>query len=158
MGASFGLVTISPKWNLRLMENVQRYGLERRLIGMEAMDTTPIELKRAMIDKPFRQSILDQFNLAAQKLLDKGAEVIIPAGGDIIVFLAESKTYEFERAPIVNGIVELVKMGEMAVKLRKITGRFTSKRLTYAPPTGDYLERTRAFYGADVYPDPKSVT
>ncbi|HTE14891.1 MAG TPA: hypothetical protein VK642_07415, partial [Burkholderiales bacterium] len=64
-------------------------------------------------------------------------------------------TYEIERAPIVNGIVELVKMGEMAVKLRKITGRFTSKRLSYAPPTGDYLERTRAFYGADVYPDPK---
>jgi allantoin racemase len=157
MGASFGLVTISPKWNLRLMENVQRYGLERRLIGMEAMDTTPIELKRAMIDKPFRQSILDQFNLAAQKLLDKGAEIIIPAGGDIIVFLAESHTYEIERAPVVNGIVELIKMGEMAVKLRKITGRFTSKRLSYAPPTGEYLQRTRHFFGDDVYPDPKNI-
>ena len=92
------------------------------------------------------------FNKAAQKLLDKGAEVIIPAGGDIIVFLAESHTYEIQRAPIVNGIVELVKMGEMAVKLRKITGRFTSKRLTYAPPEGDYLKRAREFYGDGVYP------
>ena len=110
-----------------------------------------------MVDLPFRQGIIEQFNKAAQKLLNKGAEVIIPAGGDIIVFLAESKTYEFQRAPIVNGIVELVKMGEMAVKLRKITGRFTSKRLTYAPPTGDYLERTRAFYGAEVYPDAPKV-
>ena len=122
---------------------------------MEAIETTPIELKRAMVDLPFRKTIIDQFNAAAEKLLDKGAEIIIPAGGDIIVFLAKSHTYEFERAPIVNGIVELVKMGEMAVKLRRITGRFTSKRLSYAPPTGDYLERTRAFYGAEVYPDPK---
>jgi allantoin racemase len=155
MGASFGLVTISPKWNLRILENVQRYGLERRFAGMEPMNTSPIELKRAMIDLPFRQGIIGQFNVAAKKLLDKGAEIIIPAGGDIIVFLAESHTYEIERAPIVNGIVELVKMGEMAVKLRRITGRFTSKRLSYAPPTGDYLERTRAFYGKDVYPDPE---
>ena len=110
-----------------------------------------------MVDLPFRQGIIDQFNKAAQKLLDKGAEVIIPAGGDIIVFLAESKTYEYQRAPIVNGIVELVKMGEMAAKLRRITGRFTSKRLTYAPPEGDYLKRTREFYGAEVYPDAKPV-
>ena len=94
MGASFGLVTISPKWNLRIMENVQRYGLERRFAGMEAMNTSPIELKRAMIDLPFRRGIIDQFNIAAQKLLDKGAEIIIPAGGDIIVFLAEAHTYE----------------------------------------------------------------
>ena len=157
MGASFGLVTISPKWDLRVRENVARYRLEHRCAGLEPIETSPLELKRAMIDLPFRQGIIEQFNKAARKLLDKGAEVIIPAGGDIIVFLAESHTYEFERAPIVNGIVELVKMGEMAVKLRRITGRFTSKRLTYAPPTGDYLERTRAFYGADVYPDAPKV-
>jgi allantoin racemase len=155
MGASFGLVTISSRWNLRIMENVRRYGLERRLVGMEPMNTSPIELKRAMVDLPFRQNIIDQFNVCAKKLLDAGAEIIIPAGGDIIVFLTQSQTYEIERAPIVNGIVELVKMGEVAAKLRRITGRFTSKRLSYAPPIGDYLERTRAYFGDNVYPDPK---
>jgi hypothetical protein len=38
------------------------------------------------------------------------------------------------------------------VKLQALTGRFTSKRLTYAPPTGDFLATIRAHYGADVYP------
>ncbi len=56
------------------------------------------------------------------------------------------------RVPLVNGIVELIKMGEMAVKLKAITGRFTSKRMGYAAPSGDFLERIRNFYGPDVYP------
>jgi hypothetical protein len=52
----------------------------------------------------------------------------------------------------VNGIVELVKMGETAVRLHKHTGRFTSKRFGFAAPSGDYLNRIRDFYGPDVYP------
>jgi len=46
-------------------------------------------------------------------------------------------------------------MGEMAVKLKALTGRFTSKRLGYSTPTGDFLERVRKFYGPDVYPGAK---
>ena len=47
-------------------------------------------------------------------------------------------------------------MGEMAVKLRALTGRFTSKRLAYSAPQGDFLNRIREHYGPDVYPAPKS--
>ena len=42
--------------------------------------------------------------------------------------------------------------GELT-EVKGITGRFTSKRGGYAAPTGDFLERIRAFYGPDVYPD-----
>ena len=55
-------------------------------------------------------------------------------------------------AKSVMDIVELVKMGELAVRLKRHTGRFTSKRFGFAPPSGEYLERVRAFYGPDVYP------
>ncbi len=82
----------------------------------------------------------------------KGTEVIIPAGGDIIVFLADAGIYEYQRAPILNGIVELVKMGELAVKLKRHTGRFTSKRGGYAAPSEEFLERIRQFYGPEIYP------
>ncbi|MEA3156896.1 MAG: hypothetical protein QOK44_4485, partial [Betaproteobacteria bacterium] len=80
---------------------------------------------------------------------------IVPAGGDIIVFLADAGIFEFKRAPILNGIVELVKMGELAVKLKRKTGRFTSKRGGYAAPSGDFLERVRNFYGPEIYPGAK---
>jgi len=152
MGARFGMVAISEKWIPRLTENAQRYGLERQLAGIEPMRTSPIDLKKGMLDADHRKNLLGQFTSAAQKLLERGAEVIIPAGGEVVVFTIEAGMYEFERAPIVNGIVELVKMGEMAVKLNQLTGRFVSKRGGYAPPTGEFLERVRAFYGPQVYP------
>lgn len=155
MGATFGLVTISEKWNARMFENIARYGLERRLVGMEPMTTSPADLKRCFVEPDHLQKILAEFNQCAERLLAKGAEVIIPAGGDIIVFLADMGIYEIGRAPILNGIVDLVKTGELAAKLKKHTGRFTSKRGGYAPPTGEFLERVRKFYGNDVYPGAK---
>ena len=63
--------------------------------------------------------------------------------------------YEVGKAPILNGIVELVKMGELAVRLKRKTGRFTSKSGGYAAPSGDFLERVRRHYGADFYPGAK---
>jgi hypothetical protein len=47
-------------------------------------------------------------------------------------------------------------MGEVTVKLRAISGgRFKSKRLSYAAPSGEFLRRIREFYGPDVYPGAK---
>lgn len=152
MGASIGLITVSDKWTPRIMENVRRLGMEARVTGAVGLGTSPLELKKAMVDASLRARVIDDFMAAARRLLAQGAEVIIPAGGDVIVFLAEAGTYEVDRAPIVNGIVELVKMGELAVRLRRHTGRFTSKRFGFAPPSGEYLERIRDFYGPDVYP------
>ena len=129
MGASFGLVTVSEKWTPRNMENVRRCGLESRMVGAEPLNSSPTELRKAMGDKALRDQLVADFMAAAKRLIARGAEVIIPAGGDIIVFLMEDGIYEVDRAPILNGIVELVKMGELAVKLRKLTGRFKSRRL-----------------------------
>lgn len=155
MGASVGLITVSDKWTPRIMENVRRCGMERRVVGVEGLNTSPLELKKAMVDDSLRDAVVADFTAAARRLLNKGAEIIIPEGGDVIVFLADANIYEIERAPIINGIVELVKMGELAVKLRKHTGRFTSKRFGSAAPSGDFLERIRNFYGPDVYPGTK---
>jgi allantoin racemase len=152
MGAGFGLVAISERWIPLLTENVRRYGLERQLVGIEPMRTSPVDLKKGIADADHRKNILGQFTTAAARLLERGAEVIIPAGGEVVVLTIEAGMYQVERAPIINGIVELIKMGEVTVKLQSLTGRFISKRGGYAPPSGDYLERIRAFYGPHVYP------
>ncbi len=152
MGATFGLVAISERWVPRLLENVQRYSLDRQLAGIETMETSPLELRKAFGDTRRSEAVVAGFTAAARRLLEKGAEVVIPAGGEVVVFLAQAGVYELERAPILNGIFELIKMAEMAVRLRALTGRFTSKRGRYAPPSGDFLERVRAFYGKEIYP------
>jgi allantoin racemase len=150
MGESFGFVMISRKWSARVLENVRRSGLERRFAGAEPLDTSPLQLRYA--DARGREQIIARFSEASERLLEKGAEVIIPGGGDIIAYLVEAGIHEIGRAPILNGIIELVKMGETAVKLKALTGRFTSRHMSYATPTGEFLERIRGFYGPDVYP------
>ena len=155
MGANFGLVAIAERWIPRLMENVERYGFTRKLAGIELMETSPIELRKAFRNEARRKDVMARFTAAAEKLLARGAEVIIPAGGEVGVFVTEAGLFEIGRAPVVNGIFELIKMGEMAVRLRALTGRFTSKRFVYAPPTGEFLETIRAHYGPDVYPQPR---
>jgi Asp/Glu/hydantoin racemase len=157
MGANFGLVAISEKWIPRLKENVERYGLLQKLSGIEAMQTSPLDLRQAFRDDARRGNVIARFTAAAEKLVASGAEVIIPAGGEVGVFVIEAGLHELGRSPVVSGIFELIKMAEMAVKLRVLTGRFTSKRFAYAPPTGDFLRRIREHYGADVYPDPGST-
>ena len=152
MGASFGLVAISERWIPRLHENAARYGLAPRLAGIECMRTSPVDLKRGLADRDHRAALLEQFSDAASRLLARGADVIIPAGGEIVVFTFEAQMFSIERAPIVNGIVELVKMGEMAAGLYRLTGRFTSKRAGYAAPGGELLARVRDFYGPQTYP------
>jgi len=155
MGASFGMIPISAKQTPDKIEKVRRYGFESRFVGALPMKSSPAGLKLAMVDKTLRDQVMADFTATAKQLLERGAEVIVPAGGEFNVFLAEDGIYEIERAPVLNGIMELVKMGEFAVKMRKMTGRFISKRFYYAPPTGDFLKRVRDSYGADLYPGAK---
>ncbi len=138
MGASFGLIAIAERWVPRLMENVERYGLRSKLAGIEAMQTSPLDLRKAFRDETRRADVIARFTEAAQKLVAKGAEVIIPAGGEVGVFVIEARLFELEKTPIVSGIFELVKMGEMAVKLRGLTGRFTSRRLELLAALGRF--------------------
>jgi allantoin racemase len=155
MGASFGLIAIAERWVPRLMENVERYGLRGKLAGIEAMQTSPLDLRKAFRDEARRRDVIARFTEAAEKLVARGAEVVIPAGGEVGVFVIEARLFQLQNTPVVSGIFELVKMGEMAARLRALTGRFTSRRLNYSRPSGEFLSRIREHYGPDVYPDPK---
>jgi len=152
MGATFGMITISEKWTPRLVENVRRCGLESRLVGCEALDTSPLELKRAVHDQALRDGVVTDVLAASRRLLRRGAEVVVPAGGDVVVFLTEAGIYQIEGAPILVSHAALVKMAEAAVRMREMTGVFTSKHLQYAAPSGEFLRRVRDYYGPDVYP------
>ena len=69
-----------------------------------------------------------------------------------MTILADAGIHEIDNAPVVNGLIALIKIGELAVNMRALTGHFTSKRLTYTPPSGSLLEDIRAAYCKDVYP------
>ncbi len=160
MGASFSLVTINEKFTPRIVENVRRYGLHDRLAAVNRMQVERLtDLGVAFDDADARERIVAQFNRAARANAEAGAEVVIAAGGVVMALLAHADIHEAAGMPILNGITNLVKLGEMAVKMNRLMGgRFTSKRCTYAPPPADQIGEFRKHYGADIYPTVKEVS
>jgi len=159
MGANFSFVTINEKFTPRIVENVARYGLRERFAGASRMAIERITDLGPGFDNPEAQArILGQFNAAARKNTETGAEVIIAAGGVVMALLAHAGVHETEDGvPILNGITNLVKLGEATVKLNRIMGgRLTSKKCAYAPPPPDQIETFRKFYGTDIYPTVKA--
>lgn len=156
MGASFSIVNVNPKFVRKVTENIDQTGLRSRLVSI---DTMRIErgqvLDSAFEDDDVRARVVAQFTEAARVGIEKGAEVIIPAGGIVMTILAFAGAHQVDNVPIVNGLIALTKMAEMAVRIRRLTGVFTSKRMMYAPPSGTLLADIRAAYGDHVYPGAK---
>ena len=157
MGTSFSLISVNNKFATRVIENVRRYGHEPRLVSVEPMrvDHLPKLASGFSSDRKdvqAREAIFDAFREAARAGIAKGAEVIIPAGGVVMTMLANAGVYEVDGVPVLDGTIILTKMAEAAVKLHRLTGTFTSKRMTYAPPGGHVLREVRAAYGPDIYP------
>ena len=152
MGANFSFVTINEKFTPRIVENVDRYGLRARFAGAVAMRDRADDRSGPGLRQPgpAQARILAQFNAAARKNTEAGAEVVIAAGGVVMALLAHAGIHATEDGvPILNGITNLVKLGEAAVKLDRIMGgRFASKKCVYAPPPPDQIETFRKHYGA----------
>ena len=153
MGASFSIVNVNPKFRRRVTENVAAAGLSGRLISVDDMRVERGQvLDRAFEDEGVRERVIRQFTEAARAGINQGAETIIPAGGIVMTILAFASVHQVDNVPVVNGLIALTKMAEMAVRIRALTGVFTSKRMMYAPPTGALLADIRAAYGDHVYP------
>jgi len=150
MGASFGLVGSNEKHRARILENVVRYRLEHRLAAFERMTLERLpDLDLAFTEGAVRTRILGEFRAAAEACAAAGAEVVIPAVGVVMALVAEAGIDEARPGtPILNGIVALVKMGETAVRMRRLMGgRFTSRRAAYAQPPAGLIRELRHFYG-----------
>jgi allantoin racemase len=153
MGASFSVVNVNPKFARRVSENIASYGLAGRLVSIDQMEVErAAQFERAFEDDAARNAVIERFTSAARQGLAKGAECVIPAGGIVMTILADCGIHAVDGAPVVNGLIALVKIGELAVNVKSLTGNFTSKRLTYAPPSGALLDDVRRAYGAEIYP------
>lgn len=153
MGASFSVVNVNPKFVRKVTENIVGTGLHGRLVSIDAMRVERGQmLDRAFEDKSVLDQVVGQFAEAARAGIGKGAETVIPAGGIVMTILAFAGVHTVDDVPIVNGLIALTKMAEMAVRICRMTGVFTSKRMMYAPPTGTLLADIRAAYGDHVYP------
>lgn len=153
MGASFSIVNVNPKFVRRITENITSTGLSGRMVSIDTMHVERGQvLDQAFEDESVRKGVVEQFTEAARRGAAKGAEVVIPAGGIVMSILDHAGVHAVDAVPIVNGVIALVKVAELAVQFRQITGHFTSKQMMYAPPSGRLLHDIRNAYGAHLYP------
>jgi allantoin racemase len=163
MGGNYALVTGSPKHIPKIVENVRRNGLAAHLHSARSMQMVRlVDLDQGFSDPATGRALVDRFLDECRAVVAEGAEVVIPAVGVLMVLLAREGVHDTGPGgvPLVNGVRALVKMGEMAVRLRALMGgRWTSRRCTYQQPPESQLAEIRRYYGA-VYaglPDPPAL-
>jgi len=132
LGRKIGLVTINPAFIPWHEDQVIRYGLQSRVIGVRAVDAKITDFMDAFSTEEGFNKLKPKWERECRALLDAGADVIVPAGGLPMMLYASQPGANFEGAPIVNGITVIAKAAEMAIKLRKIAGTTVSRRSNFA--------------------------
>ena len=147
MGRNFSLLVPNPKIMPMYEERVAMYGYKDRLVSMEPLEMQIRELHRILQDKEYRERCLQQFMECSKKAIDAGAEVIIPLGGPLVLFAIKNEIREIDDVPVFDATAAIIKMTEMVVKLRQITGVHISRRLMYKSPPADLLQEFGKAYG-----------
>ncbi len=147
MGRNFALITPNQKMIPHFEEMVVTYGLKDKLAGIEYTEFRIPELGKVFEDLMTQERQLNQFKEGARKVIDAGAEVIIPIGGIAGLFLARSHLHEISGVPVVDTVSVAIKMAETMVKLNSITHAYVSRRLSFAMPPADVLDQVMKDYG-----------
>jgi len=136
LGRKLGLITINPVFIPWHEDQVIRYGLQQRVVGVRAVEATVADFINAFASKEGLEKLKPLWESECRRLLEAGADVIVPAGGLPMMLFSG----EFEGAPVVNGVTLIAKTAEMAIKLRK-QGMFkVSRRSNYVKPPEKALQ------------------
>ena len=130
LGRRLGLITINPVFIPWHEDQVIRYGLQQRVVGVRAVPATVADFIDAFASPEGLQKLKPLWEKECRALLAAGADVIVPAGGLPMMLFGG----EFEGAPVVNGVTLIAKSAELAIKLRK-QGMFkVSRRSNFVKP------------------------
>jgi Asp/Glu/hydantoin racemase len=128
LGRKLGLVAINPAFVPWHADQVTRYGLSQRVVGVRTIDARIKDYMDAFVDPDTRTRLHEIFLREARALLADGADVIVPTGGIPMMLFAAEPGAQVDGAPVVNGIAVVVKAVEMAIKLRRLCGLGASRR------------------------------
>ncbi|TMH45027.1 MAG: hypothetical protein E6H54_06950 [Betaproteobacteria bacterium] len=135
LGRKLGLVTINPVFIPWHEDQVIRYGLQSRVVGVRAVQATVKDFIDSFASDEAKGVLAPKWEHECRILLDAGADVIVPAGGLPMMLFGAQRGANIDGAPIVNGITLIAKTAELAIRLREQAGMFTvSRRSNYVKP------------------------
>lgn len=134
LGRKLGLVTINPVFIPWHEDQVMRYGLQQRVVGVRAVNAKVSDFMDAFERADAYELLRERFEREVHILLDAGADVIVPAGGLPMLLFGSDVGAQIGGAPILNGLAVIAKAAETAVKLKELTGIAVSRRSNFAKP------------------------
>jgi allantoin racemase len=140
LGQRIGIVTINPRFIPWFHHQIVKYGLERRVPGVHAMRFEPGQILRAYESEELATAVAGLFAEQARPLVAAGVDVLIPGGGIPMLLFDRARGHAVDGAPVINGIPIVVKMAEMAVKLRRLNGLGVSRAADFVKPPPHIIE------------------
>lgn len=140
LGQRIGIVTINPRFIPWFHHQIGKYGLKERVTGVHAMTFEPGQIMSAIGDPKRLEPTAKLFEDQARPLVEAGVDVLIPGGGIPMLLFSQIQNHRVGEAPVINGIPIAVKMAEMAVKLRRLTGLGVSRVSDYAKAPDHVIE------------------
>lgn len=141
LGRKVGLVTINPVFIPWHEDQVIRYGLQQRVVGVRAVNTQVDDYMRAFEDRGAYDEVREQFEHQAGPLLDLGVEVLVPAGGLPMLLFAREKNFTIGGAVVLNGITVAAKTTEMALKLKRLDGTSVSRTAWFSKASPEAIQQ-----------------
>jgi allantoin racemase len=120
MGRRLGLIAIHPAFIPTHHEQICRYGLQQRVVGIRAVTASIGDWMEAFASPAKRAELQAVFEGEARRLIEDGADVIVPTGGIPMMLFGKEPDANVDGAPIVNGVTVVIKAAEMAVKLKRL--------------------------------------
>lgn len=146
LGKSFGMVALNRDQQIRHEELAAEYGLERRFAGAVGMDP-PIDEYTLEADDAATAPVAEGFVRACRRLLDRGAEVIIPGDGFLNEFVWRRGIREVDGAPVLDSLGTLFRHAAFMAGARGALGLGVSRRGHYAKPPPAMLDLARSRAG-----------
>jgi len=140
LGRRIGLVTINPVFIPYHQDQIARHGLQRRVVAVTAVAAEVAQFNRAFDDEGEYARLREAFIQQAGPMLDRGVEVIIPAGGYPMLLFGREHGFIIGGMTVLNGLPVAVAAAETAIRLRRLNGTCTSRRASYALPPGEAVE------------------
>lgn len=139
---SFALLAIDETMAVTLRDLVRRYGYERRVAAVEAMEppVTEFELDQAFAGSP---QFVERFAGQARRMAKAGVDLIIPAEGVINTVLVRNECSAVDEMPVLDSYGALLGFAELLVQLRRRSGLRTARGGAYVRPPADLVRHLR---------------
>ena len=145
LGRRIGLVSIDPIFAVWHDEQAERYGLADRLVAVAGLGATPEDFGAAFAgDQMAFARLRSTFIDCATPLVEKGADVIVPAGVLPCLLLSRERGLKVGHAPVVNCAAVALKTAEMLITLHQTDGLEPSRGPSFALAPGRAIEDFRA--------------